>query len=138
MSDLKQLPNPDNVPGAVSTGYQRQNTNMFALQTGIDTTEPYDDGAGVISIPAGGVVEFNGVMFKVIENVTLAKPDIYTAYWVEVVDNGDATATFNLVTRPGKWNPAKQGCYTENNNRTLNWVSLGDVDLTGIDEDIVL
>ena len=126
MNELQQLSNPDNVPGAVTTGYQRQNTNIFAIQTGLDTTEPFDNGNGLITVPAGGVIEVNGVMFKIVTDVALTKPDANTAYWVEVIDNGDETATFNLTTRPGKWNPSKQGCYTENNNRTLNWVSLGN------------
>jgi hypothetical protein len=128
MNEFQLLPNPTNVPEAVSTGYQRQNTNMFAIQTGLDTTEPYDDGAGIIEIPAGGIVELNGVMFKLTADIALTKPDANTAYWAAVSDNGDGTANITLVTRPGAWNPAKKGCYTDAGARTLNWVSLGNLD----------
>jgi hypothetical protein len=62
--ELMSLPNPDNMPGAISSDYPRQNTNIFALQTGLDTTEPVDNDNGTITIPAGGLVELNGVIFK--------------------------------------------------------------------------
>ncbi|MDR1390677.1 MAG: hypothetical protein LBJ31_11970, partial [Treponema sp.] len=91
-NELFFLPNPDNIPGAVSSGYQRQNTNMYALQTGTDTTEPYDNGQGVVSIPAGGIVEINGQMAVLGVSVALTKPDPGTAYWVAAADNGDGTA----------------------------------------------
>jgi hypothetical protein len=124
-SEFQLLPNPDNVPGAVSSGYQRQNTNLFCLQTGLDTTENSDDGAGTITIPEGGVVEVNGSLFKVIATITLTKPDTDTAYWIAVSDNNDGTAGVSLETRPGVWNPVKHGYYTSTGARTLNWVSFG-------------
>jgi hypothetical protein len=125
MNELQLLPNPDNIPGAVSSGYQRQNTNIFTIQTGLDTTEPYDNGSGTITIPEGGIVEINGSLFKLTSTVTLTKSDNNIAYWVAVSDNGDGTANVELVTRPGIWNPAKQGCYRSDGTRTLNWISLG-------------
>jgi hypothetical protein len=124
-NEFQQLPNPDDVPGAVSSGYQRQNTNMLAIQTGLDTTEPYDNGAGNITVPMGGVIEVSGVMFKLSADITIPKPDINTAYWIAITDNGDGTATAAPVTRPGAWDPARQGCYRSDGSRTLNWVSLG-------------
>ena len=83
--ELQQLPNPDNVPGAVTSGYQRQNTNLFILQ----------------------------------------KPNINTCYWIAINTDNEGTATCSLVTRPGIWDSSKKGCYTADNKRTLNWVSLG-------------
>jgi hypothetical protein len=124
-NELQILPNPDNVPGAVSSGYQRQNTNLFALQTGIDTTEPRDNGNDTITIPAGGIVEVNGSLFSVNSDVTLTKPVSSRAYWIAVTDGGDGLASFSLETRPGIWDSSKKGCYKNNNARTLNWVSLG-------------
>jgi hypothetical protein len=118
----------------MSSGYQRQNTNMYVLQTGLDTTEPYDDGAGNITVPMGGVVEMNGAMFKLGSSVFITKPDPSKAYWLGVTDNGDGTASLTLKDtnddpfyRPGTWNPAKQGCYTTDGIKTLNWVSLGSL-----------
>jgi len=128
MNELQLIPNPDNLPNAVTSGYQQQNNNIFTIQTGIDTTEPYDNGNGVITIPAGGIVENNGVMFKIAENVILNKPNIDTAYFVEIIDHGNGNASFGLVTRPGAWNSGKKGCYTQLNRRVLNWVSTGNLD----------
>jgi hypothetical protein len=124
-NEFRQLPNPDNIPGAVSSGYQRQNTNLYAVQTGLDTCEPYDNGEGVITVPAGGIVEYNGVMFRLNVDMSITKPNPAMAYWLAVTDNEDGFATLEPVTRPGAWNPAKQGCYRADGRRTLNWASLG-------------
>jgi len=122
---IEKIPNPDNIPGAVTSGYQRQNTNMYMIQTGLDTTEPHDNGAGVITIPAGGIVEMNGNLFVFTALITLNKPDVNTAYWIAITDNNNGTATAQLVTRPGVWSRNKQGCYRTDGRRTLNWVSRG-------------
>jgi hypothetical protein len=121
-NELQQLPNPDNVPGSVKTGYQQQNINMYAIQTGLDTTEPVYDGETTITIPAGGIVEVNGVLFKVTNTVTLTKQIYNMSTWVAVKDNGNGTASFSLVTKPGVWNPAKKSCYLPDGSRTLNLV----------------
>ena len=130
---FEQVPNPDNVPGEVSSGYQRQNTNLFIIQTGLDTTEPWDKGSEII-IPAGGVVEFNGVMFKLPYDITITKPVPSMMYWIAIGydELNSSTVIASPVTRPGKWNPAKQGCYLPDGRRTLNWVSLGEISYEGM------
>ena len=130
--ELQQLPNPDNVPGAVTSGYQRQNTNLFVLQMGLDTTEPYDNGTGEISIPEGGIVEVNGVLYKLVSDITLQKPEVNTCYWIAIDINNEGTATCSLVTRSGIWDSSKKGCYTLDNKRTLNWVSLDQTSYSGL------
>jgi len=107
---------------------------MYAIQTGIDTTEPFDSGSGRITIPAGGIVEINGFLFKITAEITLQKPNANLAYWVAVQDNGNGSATAQLVERPGKWNSAKQGCYRTDGRRTLNWVSQGSTVPQGVTE----
>jgi hypothetical protein len=128
--ELNLLPNPDNVPGAVSTGYQRQNTNIFAIQTGLDTTTVTDNGSSV-SIAAGGVVEVNGALFKVISSVTLSKPSSSYSYWVAVTDNGDGTANFSLVNKPGTWVPDKNGYYSNSSRILNNYNTIGNPSSTG-------
>jgi hypothetical protein len=127
--ELILIPNPTNVPEAVSTGYQRQNTNLYVLQTGLDTTEPYygSDTANIITISAGGIIEINGSLFKLNVSVSLQKPTSYNlAYlWIAAKDNGDGSANLSLVTRPGVWNPSKKGCYMTDGSRTLNFVTGG-------------
>jgi len=137
MREFERLPNPDNVPGDASTGYKRQNTNMFAIQTGIDTTVPFDDGNGRITIPIGGIiemsssplVEMNGVLFRLTEELVLYKPEnqANTAFWIAIRVNADGTASAALENRPGVWDPARQGCYLADGRRTLNWVSRGNL-----------
>ena len=125
--NIQRIPNPDNVPGSVTSGYQQQNVNICTIQTGLDTTEPFDNGVNIV-IPVGGVVEVNGVMFSITSTITLPKTfGANIAHWVAINDNNDGTATASVVNRPGAWDSAKQGCYTTNNRRTLNWVSLGDL-----------
>ena len=132
-NEFHQRPNPDNVPKGVVGGYQTQNKNITILQTGLDTLEPFDDENGIISIPAGGVVEINGVMFALVHDITLKKPDIGTAYWIAITNHANPErATAQLVTRPGRWNPAKQGYYRNDGRRTLDWVSSGEI--TGVGE----
>ena len=103
--------------------------NMLDINLdGLDTTEPVDDGLGTITIPAGGTVEVDGTVLLVAATITLTKPDPNIAYWVAVDDNGDGTVNAQLVTRPGAWDPVKQGNYLLSGERTLNWVSLGELD----------
>jgi len=115
----------------VVEGYQAQNTQIFAARVGLDATAPFDDGS-TITVPAGGVVEVNGVMYRIANQFSRAKPNANTAYWIVVVPSPDgSTASFDLVTRPGVWNHARNGCYftsgAHNGRRTLNWVSLGNL-----------
>ena len=128
---MLRLNNPSPLPQGVVEGYQQQNTNIAAARVGLDTTNPFDNGT-TITIPIGGVVEVNGVMYRVTSQFSRAKPIANIAYWVVVVPSADGTtATFDLVIRPGVWNPERQGCYFtnneqgHNNRRTLNWVSRG-------------
>ena len=128
---LQQIPNPTNNVEAVSTGYQRQNTNLFILQTGLDTTEPYDNGQGVITIPAGGVVDVNGVLYKLINDVVLNKPSGRNdyVYFINIsIDENDSTiANAILSDRPGYWNSEKKGSYLSDTERVLNWASTGSL-----------
>jgi|GEM_PF-1746531 len=125
-NELEELPNPDDKPWSVVTGYKRQNTNICVIQTGLDTTEPFDN-EGYVIIPAGGIVEAKGVLYKISAEVILEKASPSIAYWIEIIDNGNSRASLALVTRPGTWDPSKQGCYRANGRRTLNWVSSGDL-----------
>jgi len=123
---LQRLNNPSQLPQGVVEGYQQQNYNMAAARVGLDTTNPFDNGT-TITVPIGGVVEVNGVMFRITSPVSMQKPNTNTVYWIEVAPSNDgSTATLGLVTRPGEWNPERQGCYGSNNRRTLNWASLGN------------
>jgi hypothetical protein len=115
--ELNLLPNPDNVPGAVSTGYQRQNTNMFAIQTGLNTLRPIDN-VSTVTIETGGLIEVNGSIFKMITPLTLTKPSY--VFYIAISDNGDGTASLSISSTQGTWSQAKQGYYLSNGSRTIN------------------
>jgi len=122
--------NPDHTPGAVESGYRRQNINMIAARMGLDTTEPYENERGSITVPKGGIVEVDGRMYMVAEDTNVPREGNGEANWLVVVAAADKlTARLEAVTRPGAWNPEKRGCYfssgEHDGGRTLNWVSTG-------------
>ncbi len=123
MIGLEKIPNPDNVPNGVKSGYQRQNENMYMIQTGLDTCEPfYDENTGLVIIPAGGIIEVNGFLFKITEKIELNTFKIKSTYWIAIGEDENKVTTAALVNRPGKWNAEKQGCYLADGRRILNWV----------------
>ena len=123
------LRNPTMSPEGDVESYGRQNVNSSAVRVGLDSTNPFDNGT-TITVPVGGVVEVNGMLYRITQQITVNKPNPALAYWIVVVPSADqSTATLQAVVRPGPWNPQRQGCYftsgTHNNRRTLNWVSRG-------------
>ena len=127
-NELEQIPNPTNIPEGITTGYQRQNVLIAINNTGIDTTEPVDNNNGIITVPAGGVIDVNGVIYKIVKNITINKPNANTIYWLAVDTNNEGKASLSLVTRPGTWHNGKKGFYRSDGRRTLNWCSLGNPD----------
>jgi hypothetical protein len=121
MNELQILPNPTLDPEAVSTGYQRQNTNMFAIQTGLDTTNPVINNGTAILIPSGGIIESNGSLFKLVNDTTINIPNANMDYYIYVTDNGDGTADLNLTNVYPTFILSKNGWYTSNNERVLNY-----------------
>jgi hypothetical protein len=118
-NELLILPNPTNVPEAVSTGYQRQNTNLFVLQTGLDTLNPIYN-TSQITVEGGGCFEINGCVFKLMNTITLNIDNPDLPVFVAVSDNGDGTASIYLSDSQGVWNNSKQGFYLDNGTRTTN------------------
>jgi hypothetical protein len=63
-NEFELLPNPDNIPREASSGYKRQNTNMLAIQIGLDANCFFLDGTGHIILKGGGLLEYNGLLYK--------------------------------------------------------------------------
>jgi len=59
-------------------------------------------------------------MFKISQQIEITMPNPQSMYWIAVTDNGDGTASADLVTRAGEWKPDKQGCYLPDGRRILN------------------
>jgi len=127
---LQIIENPTNIPAGFVDGYQRQNTQSFAVRVGLDTTEPFDNGT-TITVPVGGIVEAGGILYRITSQITLTKSVPDRAWWIVLVPATDGlTASLALHTSPGVWDSTRQGCYittgTHAGRRTLNWVSWGN------------
>jgi hypothetical protein len=119
-NELQLILKPDESVANLSTSYQRQNTNMFTLQTGIDTTKPTIKNGNTIFISNGGIVEVNGSLFKLTSDVSISIPNINNDYFMYIFDNGDNTADIRLSTVYPTFNHSKNGWYTSSNQRVLN------------------
>ena len=129
---LALLANPDNwIQGgtvSIEGGYQRQNEKLYALQTGLDTTNPiYDKKTYTIIIPQGGLIEAGCKLYKVENDILIEIEQSKRSFcnWLAVTPTGDGNAKFELVEKPGKWVHGKNGCYLDDGRRTLNWVTPG-------------
>ena len=63
-NEAEIINNPDSTPGAVSTGYQAQNTNLVSQRTGSDKTY-VSGGVGTATVEISGPVDVNGVLYDV-------------------------------------------------------------------------
>jgi hypothetical protein len=94
---------------------------MFAIQTGLDTTKPVITNNGnTILIAAGGIVEVNGSLFKLANDVGITIPNIHNDYYIYIHDNGDGTADIDLSDVYPTFISSKNGWYTADNERVLD------------------
>jgi len=114
------LNNPTSIPEAVSTGYQRQNTNMIAARVGMDESVVVG-GAGKCTLKVSGPVDVNGVLYTIDEKVefTLVSAGEYIIY----LDDGIAGhLTPKITSQPGLFVADKNAHYTADGYRILNWL----------------
>ena len=126
------VPNPDNVPGAVTTGYQRQNENLLMGNAGYANVFIFNGN----TISEGSVFELNGNLCKVMEHAPIggmAAANINVMqYVVARPGSTNAAVTFDLIPGPNiamgetldtwqaHWDSLKGGWYIRNtNNRVL-------------------
>jgi hypothetical protein len=119
-NEFQLLPNPDNSVTNISNSYQRQNTNIFCLQKGIDTTKPKIVNGNTILIPEGGIVESNGSLFKLTKDTSINIPSVNSDYFMYIFDNGNGTGDIRLTTVYPTFNYSKNGWYTLSNERVLD------------------
>ena len=110
------LPNPDNVPGQVTTGYQRQNTVLYASMVGFCNINLNGNNVG-----AGSVFEVNGALFRCMNNesiqgLTGISNSTFFYIYAEPVNN--TNIQFYARADAPAWNTEKAGYYI-NNNRAL-------------------
>ena len=119
-NEAEIINNPDSTPGAVSTGYQLQNTNLVAQRTGIDKTY-VSGGVGKVTIEISGPVDVNGVLYN-IKSQTVLTPPSAGRYYITLQGAGPQYLTPTLGTSAGTFDPLKNARYDANNYRVLNWV----------------
>jgi hypothetical protein len=112
-----KLANPDNVPREVTTGYQAQNTVLFASMTGYANIN-----IAYNKISEGSVVEVNGVLFKCIEDESIdnlnsiAQNAIFYVYAMPITED---IISFTASTQVPVWSSTKAGYYSNENNRAI-------------------
>ena len=119
-NEAEIINNPDSTPGAVSTGYQAQNTNLVAQRTGIDKTY-VSGGVGTVTVEISGPVDVNGVLYD-IKSQTVLTPPSAGRYYITLQGAGPQYLTPTLGTSAGTFDPLKNARYDAGNYRVLNWV----------------
>jgi hypothetical protein len=115
----------DSVPGAVSTGYQNQNTNIEAGRMGIDTTFIFTNFVGTsVTLKAGGVVDVDGVPFTIKSDLSINLSGVDGQnLWIYLADGSTSQdKTVALTTTPPEWDESKGGYYTSAGKRVLSWI----------------
>lgn len=114
------LNNPTSIPEAVSTGYQRQNTNIVAARVGMDESVVVG-GAGKCTLKVSGPVDVNGVLYTIDEEVEFTLPSAgeYIIYFADGIA-GHLTPT--ITQEPGIFSADKNAHYTNDGYRILNWL----------------
>lgn len=118
--EFEILENPTSNPEAVSTGYQRQNTNMLAGRVGIDLSYVEADGADAV-VKIAGPVDVNGILYTCKQAATLT-PAAAGAYFIRLKDAGGDFLEPELTQDAITWDPSKMGFYDISGRRALNWV----------------
>ena len=114
------LNNPTSVPEAVSTGYQRQNTNMIAARVGMDESVVVG-GAGKCTLKVSGPVDVNGVLYTIDSEVEFAL-DTAGEYIIYLADGIAGHLTPKITSQPGLFVADKNAHYTADGYRILNWL----------------
>lgn len=112
----------DNVPGAVSTGYQSQNIATSAIFNGLDKSSCAVVGSNLIIYPSS-IIDVNGLPFVVKTQITLALPTTGFNHYLKVVDGSTAILKeIEFTTDRGTYDTSKNGWYNGSGKRVLNWV----------------
>jgi len=119
-NEAEIINNPDSTPGAVSTGYQLQNTNLVSQRTGVDKTY-VSGGVGTVTVEISGPVDVNGVMYD-IKSQTILTPPSAGRYYITLQGAGPQYLTPTLGTSAGTFDPLKNARYDGSGYRVLNWV----------------
>ena len=119
-NEFERINNPDSLPGAVSTGYQLQNTNLISQRVGLDCSV-VTGGTGECVLEVSGPVDVNGEIYTCNAQVTFT---LTTAgkYYIHLAGTG-ANLTPTIGTGANTFDADKNARYTDTGTyRVLNWV----------------
>jgi hypothetical protein len=116
---------PTNVPEAVSTGYQRQNTLSYAMMTGhLSLGLSNMDNSSAPKVLAGSVFEVNAGLFKVTADESVGgSPSTGQNYVYAVPYTGGCV--FQYSSAKPAWSVPKGGWYNGNNRAVAKFVYSG-------------
>lgn len=117
-NEVAIINNPDSTPGAVSSGYQAQNTRMAAASAGMDASV-VSGGDGACYVEISGPVDVNGVLYSCNAKATLTPPSAGN-YYIYLSGSG-SNLTPVIGTDPGTFDASKNARYTTGGYRVLNW-----------------
>jgi len=124
------IQNPDNVPGEVTTGYQLQNTVLFAAMTGLVNVAL--DGLNR-KIKQGSIFELNGNIVRVTADVgvsgNLTVSSSTGLCYIYAVPTNDGKVDFTFSSIVPTWNANKGGWYrgTTNERALINLITNGSI-----------
>lgn len=119
-NEAQRINNPDSTPGAVSTGYQLQNTHLVSKSQGLDLSV-VTPGTGNCKLEISGPVDVNGEIYTINSAVTFT---LSTAgkYYIHLAGSG-ANLTPTIGTGANTFDADKNARYTNTGTyRVLNWV----------------
>jgi len=117
--------NPDNVPGAVTTGYQAQNTVLFASMTGMVNVAINREER---TISRGSVFELNGNIVRVTETEGIDGSLMHEAInYVYAIPDGENVG-FHFSAVPPGWSVTKGGWYRDDTNERALITAITDSD----------
>lgn len=119
-NEFERINNPDSTPGAISTGYQLQNTNLISQRVGLDCSVVLG-GTGQCTLEVSGPVDVNGEIYTCNAQATFT---LTTAgkYYIHLAGSG-ANLTPTIGTDANTFDADKNARYTDTGTyRVLNWV----------------
>jgi len=114
----------DATPGAITTGYQAQNTTISAAYIGMDNSSVSVSGSDVV-VAVSGPIDDSGLLFSVGSAVTLTPPSSGTYYIRVIAGTAWNQRSLELTTDVPSWDAVKNGLYSSG-KRVLNWVIVHD------------
>lgn len=119
-NEAERIDNPDLTPGAVSTGYQLQNTHLVSKSAGIDCSVVIG-GTGNCTLEISGSVDVNGEIYTINSQVVFTLT-VAGKYYIHLAGSG-ANLTPTIGTGANTFDADKNARYTNTGNyRVLNWV----------------